>query len=217
MAYEPYANGWPDLKKLDEIAKKIDNVPTFTSEDKRFLEDLFEEQAAAIAFDNTGTDFQSDNVEDAIKEAATMGAGGVDYSTDETEVGTYLGDTLYQKTARVLFNDLSDKSIGASRCYGALKTFIPDNIKQVWIDMGNSFYELKIDSTYSVKSAPLVDMGALSSQDGPYARTTIQKYMDGDNVKYQIYFDTTVFAANINNDATAAYVNVTVKYTKVTV
>lgn len=102
MAFEAYANGWPDLKKLDELAKKIDNVPTFTSEDKQFLEDLFEEQAAAIAFDNTGTDFQSDNVEDAIKEAATMGGSGeVDYSDTERKIGKWGNDDLYETTVHV--------------------------------------------------------------------------------------------------------------------
>lgn len=37
------ANGWPqlkDLEKLDAIAKQIENMPTFTSDDKAFLEDL---------------------------------------------------------------------------------------------------------------------------------------------------------------------------------
>lgn len=37
------ANGWPqlkDLEKLDAIASQIENMPTFTSDDKAFLEDL---------------------------------------------------------------------------------------------------------------------------------------------------------------------------------
>ena len=36
-------NGWPqikDLEKLNEIASQIENMPTFTSDDKEFLEDL---------------------------------------------------------------------------------------------------------------------------------------------------------------------------------
>lgn len=36
-------NGWPqikDLEKLDAIAKQIENMPTFTSDDRAFLEDL---------------------------------------------------------------------------------------------------------------------------------------------------------------------------------
>lgn len=36
-------NGWPqikDLEKLDALAKSIENMPTFTSNDKAFLEDL---------------------------------------------------------------------------------------------------------------------------------------------------------------------------------
>ena len=88
-----YATGWPDIKELDEIAKQLDNVPTFTSEDKHFLEDLFEEQAAAIAFDNTGTDFTADNVEDAIKEAASM--GGIELSTTPKKIGKWGTLDLY--------------------------------------------------------------------------------------------------------------------------
>lgn len=37
------ANGWPqikDLEKLDAIASQIENMPTFTSNDRAFLEDL---------------------------------------------------------------------------------------------------------------------------------------------------------------------------------
>lgn len=37
------ANGWPQIKeleKLDAIASQIENMPTFTSDDKAFLEDL---------------------------------------------------------------------------------------------------------------------------------------------------------------------------------
>lgn len=37
------ANGWPQIKeleKLDALAKQIDNMPTFTSNDRAFLEDL---------------------------------------------------------------------------------------------------------------------------------------------------------------------------------
>lgn len=37
------ANGWPQIKeleKLDAIASQIENMPTFTSNDKAFLEDL---------------------------------------------------------------------------------------------------------------------------------------------------------------------------------
>lgn len=44
MAYSNVpVNGWPqikDLEKLDAIAQQIENMPTFTSNDKAFLEDL---------------------------------------------------------------------------------------------------------------------------------------------------------------------------------
>lgn len=100
MAYEAYANGWPDLKKLNELAKKIDSMPTFTSTDKQFLEDLIEDQAAALGFDNAGTDLQSDNVEDAIKEVYSA-SGEVDYSETERKIGKWGNDDLYEKTVHV--------------------------------------------------------------------------------------------------------------------
>lgn len=89
-------NGWPQLKELQELAEKVGNIPTFTSSDKEAIEDLIsnaqalisvaEDGAAGVAFDNTGTDFESTNVQGAIEEAASMG-GGVSYSTTETDTG----------------------------------------------------------------------------------------------------------------------------------
>lgn len=71
-------NGWPQLKELDELARKVGNIPTFTSSDKEALEGLIsnaqaliavaEDGAAGLPFDNTGTSLLSTNVEDAIKE-----------------------------------------------------------------------------------------------------------------------------------------------------
>lgn len=70
--------GWPQLKRLEEIAQKVGSIPTFTSSDKEALEDLIdnaqalisvaEDGAAGLPFDNTGTSLISTNVEDAIKE-----------------------------------------------------------------------------------------------------------------------------------------------------
>lgn len=222
MAYEAYANGWPDLKQLQELAEKVGNIPTFTSSDKEAIEDLIsnaqalievaEDGAAGVSFDNTGTDFESTNVQGAIEEAAGMGGGN--FVTDEREIGTYLGDTLYQKTARVLFSDLTDKSISADRCYGTLKSFVPDDIDKAWIDVSDSFYELKTDSSFKVISGPIINTGALSGTSAPYARATIQVYTSDNVDHYQLYFDNTVYSGNINNDVTAAYINVTIKYTK---
>ena len=71
-------NGWPQLKRLEEIAQKVGSIPTFTSSDKAALEGLIsnaqaliavaEDGAAGIPFDNTETSLISTNVEDAIKE-----------------------------------------------------------------------------------------------------------------------------------------------------
>ena len=196
---------------------------TFTSSDKAALAELIEREQALIAvaddgaegvpFDPTDTSFSADNVQAAIEEAATM--GGVNLAAEEHVIGSYLGDTLYSKSIRVLFNDLTDKSISADRCYGTLKNFVPDGVEKVWIDNSNSFYELKTDSNYKVKSGPLINTGALGSSSAPYARSTIQVYTSENVDHFQIYFDTTVYSGNINNDVTAAYINVTINYTKV--
>ena len=109
MAYEAYANGWPDLKQLQELAEKVDTMPTFTSSDKEAIEDLItnaqaliavaEDGAEGVPFDNTGTDFTSTDVQAAIEEAATMGGGGVNYSTTETDTGLLWidGNPIYQR------------------------------------------------------------------------------------------------------------------------
>ena len=111
MAFESYANGWPDLKQLQELADKCENLPTFTSSDKEAIADLIsnaqalisvaEDGAEGVPFDNTGTDFTSTDVQAAIEEAASMGGGEVNYSTTERKVGTWLGEDLYETTVNV--------------------------------------------------------------------------------------------------------------------
>ena len=115
-------NGWPQLKELDELARKVGNMPTFTSSDKEAIADLIsnaqalidvaEDGATGVPFDNTGTDFTSTDVQAAIEEAATMGAGGdTDYSTTEAEVGTWLdGSKIYKRS----FNFETALVVGAS-------------------------------------------------------------------------------------------------------
>lgn len=110
MAFESYANGWPDLKKLDELAQQVASMPTFTSSDKEVIEDLIdnaqalievaEDGAAGVVFDNTGTDLSSTNVEDAIKEVAAD-SGEVNYSETERKVGKWMNEDLYEKTVHV--------------------------------------------------------------------------------------------------------------------
>lgn len=104
-------NGWPQLKRLDELAKKVGNIPTFTSSDKEALEDLIsnaqalievaEDGAEGVPFDNTGTDFESTDVQSAIEEAASMGGGGDVYSETPVKIGTYDGHDLYRKLFKV--------------------------------------------------------------------------------------------------------------------
>ena len=115
-------NGWPQLKRLEEIAQKVGNIPTFTSSDKEALEDLLsnaqaliavaEDGAEGVPFDNTGTEFSSTDVQSAIEEAASMGGGGVDYSTTETDTGLSWidGNPIYQR----VFEFENALTVGAS-------------------------------------------------------------------------------------------------------
>lgn len=49
MAFESYANGWPDLKKLDDLAQQVASMPTFTSTDKEALEEFIANEQEIIA------------------------------------------------------------------------------------------------------------------------------------------------------------------------
>ena len=111
-------NGWPQLKELQELAEKVGNIPTFTSSDKEAIEDLIsnaqalisvaEDGAEGVPFDNTGTDFESTNVQGAIEEAATM--GGFQYDTSPVNTGRKWidGSDIYVKV--VNFGALPDST-----------------------------------------------------------------------------------------------------------
>lgn len=81
---------------------------TFTSSDKAALAELITREQALIAvaddgaegvpFDNTGTGFSAENVQEAIIEAS--GAGEV-YSETPVKIGTYDGHVLYRKLFKV--------------------------------------------------------------------------------------------------------------------
>lgn len=102
-------NGWPQLKKLEEIAQKVGNIPTFTSSDKEALEDLIanaqalidvaENGAEGVPFDNTDTGMTADNVQEAIVEASS--GGGEVYSETPVKIGSYDGHDLYRKLFKV--------------------------------------------------------------------------------------------------------------------
>ena len=123
------ANGWPqikDLEKLDAIAKQIDNMPTFTSNDKAFLADLpaypvadgkkvltatTESGDTSLSYDEIPAELPADPVADGVKvltATTTSGetvlsweeqAGGVDYSTSEVNTGVKWidGKDIYRK------------------------------------------------------------------------------------------------------------------------
>ena len=112
------SNGWPqikDLEKLDAIAKQIDNMPTFTSNDKAFLADLpaypdtdgakvltattFSGETS-LSYEEIPNELPDDPVSDGTKvltATTTSGetvlsweepaSGGLDFSTTEQDTG----------------------------------------------------------------------------------------------------------------------------------
>ena len=146
-------NGWPQLKELDELAQKVGALPTFTSSDKEAIEDLIanaqslisvaEDGAAGVPFDNTGTDFNSTDVQGAIEEAATMGAGGVNYSTDEVETGKtwYNGDKIYGRLF-ILEETVTPNSTNASawKSTGVPTTMIANLVDYTFYYVTNNIY-----------------------------------------------------------------------------
>lgn len=110
-------NGWPqikDLEKLDALAKSIDNMPTFTSNDRAFLEEIpgfpttdgkkvltanTSEGDTTLEYEAIPEELPADPVSDGTRvlTATTSGgetvkswetpASGVDYSTAEVNTG----------------------------------------------------------------------------------------------------------------------------------
>ena len=93
-------NGWPQIKDLDqisgmladlnELAEKIDTMPTYTSEDRAWL-DEWEEKLPELPEDP-----QTDGIKvltattsegETVKSWEEPASGGVDYSTTETDTG----------------------------------------------------------------------------------------------------------------------------------
>ena len=124
------ANGWPqikDLEKLDALAKQIDNLPTFTSNDRAFLADLpaypvtdgkkvltatTDSGNTELSYEEIPSELPTDPVSDGVKvlTATTEGgetvksweepaAGRVDYSTTEQNTGVKWIDNkaIYRK------------------------------------------------------------------------------------------------------------------------
>lgn len=121
-------NGWPqikDLEKLDALAKSIENMPTFTSNDKAFLEELpafpvadgkkvltatTSEGATALAYEKIPDELPEDPQTDGRKVlTATTNEGstilsweeleeaGETYSATPVKIGTWIGADLYRK------------------------------------------------------------------------------------------------------------------------
>ena len=112
-------NGWPqikDLEKLDAIAKQIDNMPTFTSNDKAFLADLpgypdvdgkkvltatTESGETGLSYEAIPNELPADPVADGVKVlTATTSSGETVLSWEEPSVGGYDYSTTEQKTGQ---------------------------------------------------------------------------------------------------------------------
>lgn len=123
------ANGWPqikDLEKLDALTKQIDNLPTFTSNDRAFLEDLpaypvtdgkkvltatTDSGDTELSYEEIPSELPADPVSDGVKVlTATTESGetvlswedstsGLDYSTTEQNTGVKWidGKDIYRK------------------------------------------------------------------------------------------------------------------------
>ena len=151
MAYSNVpVNGWPqikDLEKLDAIARQIENMPTFTSNDKAFLEDLpaypdtdgtkvltatTNDGETSLAYEEIPAELPADPTEDGTKvltATTTSGetvlswgdkASNADYSTTETETGRkWLDSPTYQ-----IVIDLGEEKTVASNTWYTVGTHL---------------------------------------------------------------------------------------------
>lgn len=132
MAYNNIpVNGWPqikDLERLDALAQQIADMPTFTSEDRAFLEDLpsypdtdgvkalmatTESGNTSLSYEEIPNELPADPVSDGVRvltattssgtTVKSWGAGGENqaYSTTPVKVGTWVdGKDLYRKVVQ---------------------------------------------------------------------------------------------------------------------
>lgn len=98
-------NGWPqikDLEKLDALAKQIEDMPAFTSDDRAWLNE-WEEKLPELPEDP-----ETDGVKvltattssgETVKSWETPESGNADYSTNEVDTGIKWidGKNLYRK------------------------------------------------------------------------------------------------------------------------
>lgn len=84
MAFETYANGWPDLKKLDDLAQQVAAMPTFTSTDKAALEEFIANEQSIIA--------AAGLAEDVGELQTTVGDSSAGLVKDVDDLQTTVGD-----------------------------------------------------------------------------------------------------------------------------
>lgn len=114
------ANGWPqikDLEKLDAIAKQIEDMPTFSSSDRDWL-DEWEDKLPELPDDP-----ETDGVKvltattlsgETVKSWEEPESGNVDYSTSEVDTGIRWtdGKTIYRRVVNIgALPDSSTKTI----------------------------------------------------------------------------------------------------------
>lgn len=107
-------NGWPqikDLEKLDAIASQIENMPTFTSDDKAFLEDLpaYPDTDGTKMLTATTTEGNTSLSYEDIPET-----GGADYSTTEHKTGQKWidGKDIYEITYPLIVGGVAQYTRG---------------------------------------------------------------------------------------------------------
>lgn len=122
----PFPSNSELLQKLDEVAKAIDDMPTFTSDDKVFLSDLPSYPSedgkkvltatttsgnTSLSYEEVEAELPTNPSEDGIKVlTATTSSGetvlswetvesgeNVVYSNTEQEIGTWYGNKLYRR------------------------------------------------------------------------------------------------------------------------
>lgn len=111
-------NGFPqikDLEKLDALAKQIEDMPTFSSSDRNWL-DEWESKLPELPEDPetdgvkvlTATTESGETVKSWEDPA---GGSSIEYSTTEREVGEYFGKKLYEKSYILFENGVAQYTV----------------------------------------------------------------------------------------------------------
>lgn len=184
-------NGWPqikDLEKLDAIAKQIEDMPTFTSNDKAFLADL----PAYPDTDGTKVLTATTSSGETSLSYEEPASGAVNYSTTEQPTGQKWIDNkdIYEKTVVI---DKSDMSIGS----GGAGTYVH----------GIS----NIDTCVSVEDISVIySDGAMVH---PYYASQLYNYCVSDFNRTSIGY---IFGSDTFSDTSMLGLRFKLKYTKTT-